>query len=186
MLISLVEESLSKSYMKVYKIPLTNSGKFAIVDENGLLKVTLLRKKHKEEGFELKFYSTNKGYARTTRHPQMMLHHLIFGKPKNGLLVDHKNRNKLDCRIKNLRSCTHRESCINRKLRSDNKSGYKGVTYSSDTFRKRMWGASITVEGEQIGLGHFWTVREAAKAYDRAALKYHGEFAALNFQKGML
>jgi hypothetical protein len=43
------------------------------------------------------------------------------------------------------------------------------------------WRARIRVNGKRISLGLFKDEIEAAKAYDRAARKYHGEFASLNF-----
>jgi len=40
----------------------------------------------------------------------------------------------------------------------------------------------ITVNGKRIYLGSFKNELDAAKAYDRAAKKYHGQFASLNFE----
>jgi len=57
-------------------------------------------------------------------------------------------------------------------------SKYKGVHWHK---LHKKWAARITFERKQIHLGYFLSEIEAAKAYDRAAIKYHGEFAYLNF-----
>lgn len=55
-------------------------------------------------------------------------------------------------------------------------SQYKGV------YKKRSrWAARIAVNGETTWLGTFKTEEEAARAYDAAAKRLHGEFARLNF-----
>jgi len=91
--------------------------------------------------------------------------------------IDHKNRDRSDNRILNLRECTQLQNQKNRGLTIVNKSGYKGVSWHKS---KNRWRAGITVDGESIHLGSFTCKHEAAKAYNEAALKYHGEFAYLN------
>jgi len=43
-----------------------------------------------------------------------------------------------------------------------------------------LYRAAICCNGKEIRLGCFVTEIEAAKAYNEAALKYHGEYAKLN------
>lgn len=52
------------------------------------------------------------------------LHKLILA---SDFMVDHRNGNTLDNRKHNLRECTAQQNAINRKLRSDNKTGATGV-----------------------------------------------------------
>jgi len=51
---------------------------------------------------------------------------------------------------------------------------------------RRGWQARMRVNGKHTFLRYFYDEVEAAKAYDRAARKYHGEFAALNFPNASL
>jgi len=53
----------------------------------------------------------------------------------------------------------------------------QGVCYEK---RARKWIAVIYNEGKRIWIGTFETEIDAARAYDEAAKKYHGEFARLN------
>jgi len=64
--------------------------------------------------------------------------------------------------------------------RSDNKSGFKGVSWSK---LHNKWRADITLHDKHYFLGCFECPKKAAKAYDRAARQKFGEFANLNFSK---
>lgn len=101
------------------------------------------------------------------------LHKVVVSAPE-GLLVDHRDGNTLDCRKSNLRPATKQQNQTNQKTRSDNSSGYKGVSWAK---REKRWFAKITVNGKQKGLGYFNSAEEAYLAYCKAAIDLHGEFA---------
>jgi hypothetical protein len=109
------------------------------------------------------------------------VHQILINAPK-GMVIDHKNGNGLDNRRQNLRVCTYSQNGCNKKRTNRYKetSKFKGVTwYGTNKYRK--WLASITINKKTIYLGFFHTDTEAAMAFDKAALIYHGEFAYLNF-----
>lgn len=113
------------------------------------------------------------------------MHRLIIGAKENES-VDHKNGNPLDNRRSNLRICTMSQNISNVGIRSNNKSGYKGVIKmigKDHENRKKKWLAYISVGGKRIYGGYFFTKEEAAKKYNEMASEYHKEFAVLNIIK---
>jgi len=126
-----------------------------------------------------KWHLTSKGYASANpvHSTALGVEHLILGvAPSRTIMPDHKNRNPLDNRRSNLRKCVQKQNMQNKPMPANNASGYKGVYLKS----KAKWEASIRVDGKLIFLGYFKDKIEAAKSYNRAAVKYFGEFACIN------
>jgi len=77
--------------------------------------------------------------------------------------VDHKNGNRTDNRILNLRPCSRAENCKNLKLPSDNSSGHIGVSRKGKGWRARISG---------VHLGTFKDIDDAIVARKAAEAKY--------------
>jgi len=121
----------------------------------------------------------DKIYKENQKSVAIYLHRFIMDCPI-GMEVDHINRDGLDNRRANLRICTREENGRNRRIGKNNTSGYHGVSYARTEKRKKRWLVSIRAGNRKIHVGRFYTSLEAAYAYNKAAKKYHGEFASLN------
>lgn len=107
------------------------------------------------------------------------MHRVILGlKRGDGKQVDHRDGNSLNNQRANLRICSRTQNAQNMRKRNGNKTSvYKGVCrYRRDS----RWQARIKLRGKQKHLGCFTLERDAAQAYNEAALKHFGEFAQLN------
>jgi hypothetical protein len=89
------------------------------------------------------------------------------------LEIDHRDGNRSNNKIANLRIATRTENCFNAK-RETGESGLKGA-YREARYPK--WYSKIQIGGRVIRLGTFDTAEEAHKAFMIAVEKYHGEFA---------
>lgn len=119
------------------------------------------------------------------KRKSLRLHHLIMerilgGPIPEGYIVDHKNNNPLDNRRENLRLATLSNNAHNSRQQGNCENPYKGIYYSKEKRRRKRWTAQIMVNGKYLHIGRFFTAEEAAKAYNEAALQYHGEFARIN------
>ncbi len=94
--------------------------------------------------------------------------------------LDHKNLNKADNRISNLRIATFQQNAANMTVQKRTASKYKGVYLHKNS----RYYAYVIVNRKKINLGAFGVAEDAANAYDLAAIKYFGEFANTNFKRG--
>lgn len=114
--------------------------------------------------------------ARSIRHPSgrreyLYLHREILA---GEVEVDHFDGDGLNNLRENLRGCSRPENARNVPRHRDNASGFKGVHLAAGKFRVQIWA------GRKVHLGYFSSKLDAARAYNTAAIKYHGEFARLN------
>ncbi len=118
--------------------------------------------------------------VRTGRLHRVIMARILGRELTKAEQVDHKNRSGLCNTRANLRLATPAENAANTGRMSNNTSGFKGVSF----FRRRQkWRAYIRLPRGRLDLGCFDDIHQAAIAYDQAALKNFGEFAATNFPK---
>jgi hypothetical protein len=119
------------------------------------------------------------GYACRSCGGRILQMHNVVMPPPEGLETDHRFGKTLDNRCSQLRCGTHGQNMCNQTShRRNNTSGYKGVICNGYG-----WEVLIGVNGKRVYIGCFPKDQliEAAKAYDVAAIRYHGEYARLNF-----
>lgn len=151
------------------QIPLSR-GKFAFVDDEDFEWLS----KHKWAALKRRnnrFYAVSKIGGKS-----VSMHRIILGLTDSNIFADHKDNDGLNNQRHNLRPATKEQNQYNRGVNANNPTKRKGVNRHRAKFQVR-----IRHLGEKIYLGLFEDADEAARAYDAAARKYHGEFANLNF-----
>ena len=125
---------------------------------------------------ENQYYAAGSIRDKQGKWTTIQMHRLLMGE-QEGKVIDHINGNGLDNRRCNLRFATYSQNFANSRSRHGS-SKYKGVTLRKTS---GSWQAAIQVNKKSYYLGNFRSEIEAAKAYDKEALRVWGEYARLNF-----
>jgi hypothetical protein len=113
------------------------------------------------------------GYALSHRHgKEVRMHRLVLGIPdKIKLDVVHLNRDRLDNRKRNLKAMSRSSTALlmNRKMRSDSTTGFRGITcirrprYSTP----KRWRGQVYVGGRYFATKRCATCNEAIRALNK-------------------
>lgn len=148
------------------KIPLSK-GKTALVDSK-LYKILIAT------GPWCAKHPGNKWYAFNNQHGYM---HRVIWELKKGKCppkLDHKNRDGLDNRIRNLRPASHSQNLLNRGCQSNSTTGLKNVSFDKMTGR---FSARVQRDGKSIWLGRHDTAQIAAQVVKDFIVSNDKEFA---------
>ena len=158
---------------EIVEIPLTK-GKTAVVDQQDghLAAFNWCAIKRAQTWYAVRSVGPH-GRQRT-----VFMHRVILGAPDQ-IKVDHRDHDGLNNRRGNLRLATISQNNANSR-RPKARSGFRGVVAHG-----RRWRAQIRDGGQRQYLGFFDAPEQAARAYDDAAVRLHGEFATLNFPEAV-
>lgn len=127
----------------------------------------------------IKWHIDKHGYVVGYQEGKQIKLHKLITKTDKEVKIDHKNRDKLDNRIENLRPVNDTQNSINRGMQSNNTSGVTGVGFDKKSGK---WVARIGINRKQIILGLFSDFNEAVKIRKEAEKIYHGEYSP-NFKE---
>lgn len=148
-----------------------SQGKQATVDSSAYKELNKYKWHVRKSGTKI-YAARNKTVA--GKQHIVLMHREILGLTDSNILGDHINGDSLDNRSVNIRACNKSQNARNRKSARGSTSKYLGVSL------RKPWCAKLRHNGVLINIGCYKTEEEAAEAYNKTALKYHGEFANLN------
>ena len=131
--------------------------------------------RNKKTGRILKGSIDSRGYRQVQLQKNYLIHRLIalhhIDNPNNYPFVDHYDGDKQNNKIENLRWVTTQQNNMNRGIRTNNTSGFMGVSFANNK-----WRARITVNGKQISLGFYATAELASEARKKYRIDNNLEF----------
>lgn len=145
-------------------IPLGPNGRqgYAMISADDVSKVEMNSWRLDSHGYAIKSIRVDK------KTKNIALHHIIYKKPDNGMVIDHINRNKLDNRRENLREVSYSlnsANCSRRKSVKENRP-YPGVRRiknrkTGETYDT--WEVTIKFKKKIEYTGYFNNVEDAIK-----------------------
>jgi hypothetical protein len=124
------------------------------------------------------YYAQRHIHGANGKRTTIYLHRVILGLTGSKVLCDHINGEGLDNRRSNLRIASRAQNNVNKRPQEGGTSKWKGVCFDKGNGK---WRTQIGIDGKTTHLGYFHEELAAAAAYDRAAIKFFGEFAKTNF-----
>jgi hypothetical protein len=144
------------------------------------------RVRNTRTGRILKPQTSGPGYlmVRLSKNGKALIHYIHklvarewVGNPEEKRCVDHVDGSRTNNHWENLRYATHSENLMNKRGHKNCSSVYKGVSFDKNSGK---WVVRIKVAGVNKNMGLFNIEREAAEAYNAAAVEFYKEFAKLN------
>lgn len=110
-----------------------------------------------------------KGKLYSAHRLVFMMHHGFIPE-----IIDHIDGDRSNDRIENLRAASWAQNLQNMKLRPNNKSGVKNVSWCG---KRNKWIVQLSINGRQTNLGRYDDLELADLIATEAREKYHGAFA---------
>lgn len=161
------------------EVILGNSSRRALVDDEDYEKVSSYNwYLVDQDGDRLSYAQANVLRSRGNRSYKstVRMHVLLTGYRR----TDHIDHDGLNNRRSNLRTASFSENGANRRANRRSASKYKGVSWRHD---RRQWQVRISHNGLRTFLGFFSEEKDAARAYDKEALRLNGAYAWTNSQE---
>lgn len=145
-------------------------GSIALVDDDQFERVKKIKWYLSQHGYALSGGSKSFGIKPFTK-----MHRFIYG-AEDGVMLDHRDGNKLNNQRGNLREATKEQNIHNQKKRTGTNNNYKGTNFVK---RLGLWQSRCRMNHEDYFLGYFKSEIAAAYAYNKKALEL-SEFILLN------
>jgi len=143
------------------QIPLSQ-GMFAIVDDADFQLLSEFRWCYRAERDGKQGYAVR--HVKTDGKDRLLYLHRQLMQPEKGQTVIFLNHDSLDCRRENLRAVSIKEARHHQRVRSNSKSGIKGIRYNA---RAQTWTARMYRDGQLVTIGTFNWRQDAIDAYEK-------------------
>lgn len=119
------------------------------------------------------YVNLSQGKKRKKHYIHRLMAQAFMCNKQGNKYIDHRDNNKLNNTLVNLRWVTSQQNNFNSSLRKDNSSGTKGVSWNKE---KKKWGVYISDAGKLTKLGYYTDLKEAKKVRQKKAKELFGEY----------